>query len=244
MKIEVKEKEGGVVLYLKGNIDINASDLVETIGWVLKYKSKNIICDFKEVNLVDYIGVSIIAVVYKNVLNHRGRLRICNVPQHLRNLFSVVGLNRVFTYYESEEKALQSLREEEKILDVLSKKLRRRFRRIPFHTTIEYRQKFSLQDNFYKGRVINLSAMGVFIVTRKIFSIGEILFVRIYLKPKPYRILETEAKVVWIADQRVQPYDYPGMGLEFYNIDAQKQQEIVKFVEKHASTILGLDDES
>ncbi|OQX79166.1 MAG: hypothetical protein B6D56_07695 [Candidatus Omnitrophica bacterium 4484_70.1] len=244
MKIEVKEKEGVAILYLKGNIDINASDLVETIGWILKYKSKNIICNFKEVNLVDYIGISIIAVAYKNVLNHRGKLRICNVPRHLKNLFSIVGLNRVFTYYESEEGALQSLKEEEKILDILSKKLRRRFKRIPFHTTIEYRQKFSPQDNFYKGRVINLSAMGVFIVTRKIFSIGDILLVRIYLKSKPYKILETEAKVVWIADQRIQPYDYPGMGLEFYNIDTQKQQEIVEFVEKHASTILGLNDES
>jgi len=238
MRIKVKEREGVVVLYLEGNIDINASDLIETIGWVLKYKSKDIICDFGGVNLVDYIGISVIAVAYKNVLNHRGRLRICNVPQHLRNLFSIVGLNRVFKYYENEEQALESLKKEEKIFDILSKKLRRRFKRIPFHANIEYRQKFSPQDNLYKGRIINLSAIGVFVVARKIFSVGELLYIRIYFKEKPYQVLETDAKVVWIADQKFQPYEYPGMGLEFYNIDKEKQERIIEFVEKHASTDL------
>ena len=94
------------------------------------------------------------------------------------------------------------------------------------------------QDNLYKGRVINLSAIGVFVVARKIFSVGELLYVRIYFKEKPHQVLETDAKVVWIADQKFQPYEYPGMGLEFYNIDKEKQERIIEFVEKHASSNL------
>ncbi len=235
VKIKVKEKEGVAILVLEGNIDINAANLVETVGWILRYKTRDIICDLWGVNLVDYVGVSIIAVVYKNILNHKGRMRICRVPQHLRNLFSVVGLDRVFVYYPSEEDALQSLREEEKIFEILSRKLRRRFKRIPLHTVIEYKQKFSSKDTFFKGRVINISAVGVFMVGRKIFSVGDILSTKIYLKPKP-GIVEVDTKVVWIADQKFQPLEYPGMGLEFYNIDSEKQKVILEFVDKHLTT--------
>ncbi|MCK4809666.1 MAG: PilZ domain-containing protein [Candidatus Omnitrophica bacterium] len=232
MRIGVREISGVAILDLKGNIDINASAFIETTGWVLKYKSKDLICNFKEINLVDYIGISIIAVVYKNVLNHKGRMKICNVPSHLKNLFSIVGLNRVFTYYDSEQKAIRNLQEDAKIYEILKRKLRRRFRRIPFRTTIEYKQKFSPGKTFYKGKILNLSAIGIFMVAKKIFSIGEILDTRINLRPEP-GIIEVDTKVVWVADRQIQPLEYPAMGLEFYNIDSDKQEKIGGFIDKH-----------
>jgi stage II sporulation protein AA (anti-sigma F factor antagonist) len=232
MKIRIREKEGITILDLQGNIDINASDFVEAVGWALRYKSKDILCNFGDVNLVDYVGISVIAVVYKNVLNHKGKMKVCNVPSHVRNLFAIVGLNRVFTYYQSEEEAMRSFKEEKKIFQILEKKLRRRFQRIPFRTTIEYKQKFSPKDIFYKGKILNLSAIGVFIVAKKIFSVEEILTTRINLSPKP-GIIDIDAKVVWVADQQIQPLEYPGMGLQFYNIDPKTQERIIEFVEKH-----------
>lgn len=234
MKLNVREKDGVSILDLCGNVDINASDFVETVGCVLKYKSKFIVCNFKEVNLVDYIGVSIIAVIYKNVLNHKGKMSICNVPQHLKNLFSVVGLNRVFIYYGNEDEAIHGLKKEDKIYQVLKQKLRRRFKRIPLATTVEYRQKFSSDDSWYRGKGINLSGIGVFIMARKIFPLEEILSTRIHLGSAP-GIIETDVKVVWLADQRIQPQEYPGMGFEFYNIEPEKQEDILRFVERHVT---------
>jgi len=232
MKINTREKEDVVILDLEGSIDINSADFVETVGWALVTKSKNILCNFEGINLIDYVGISLIAVANKNILNHKGRMKLCNVPSHVQKLFSIVGLDKVFTYYENEDEAIKSFTEEVLFSHILEQRLRRRFKRIPLHNTIEYKQKYSTKDVFYKGRIINLSAIGVFIAAEKVFSIGEILTTRIDLTPAP-GVIEVDSKVVWESDNEIQPMESPGMGLEFCNISPKVQEQIIDFVEKH-----------
>jgi len=232
MKINTREKGDVVILDLEGSIDINSADFVETVGWALVTKSKNILCNFEGVNLVDYVGISLIAVAYKNILNHKGKMKLSNVPSHVQKLFSIVGLDKVFTYYENEDEAIKSFEEEVLFSHILEQRLRRRFKRIPLHNIIEYKQKYSPKDVFYKGRIINLSAIGVFMAVEKVFSVGEILTTRINLAPAP-GVIEVDSKVVWEADSEIQPMESPGMGLEFYNISPKVQEQIIDFVEKH-----------
>ena len=235
MKVSVNEKNEVTIIHLEGNIDINASSFIETVGRTLINRSKYILCDFSEVNLVDYVGISIIAVAYKNILNHKGKMKLCNVPSHVRKLFSIVGMDGVLEMYESEEQAIASFTEEKIFSQILKKQLRRRFQRMPLRAIIEYKQKFSSKDLFYKGKVINLSGIGAFILAQKIFSIGEILTTRIHLFSKSAKTesIEIDAKIVWVSDRKIQPREYPGMGIEFYNIDPQTQQKFVKFVERN-----------
>ncbi|MBU2102144.1 MAG: anti-sigma factor antagonist [Candidatus Omnitrophota bacterium] len=235
MKINIRTKDNIVILDLEGNIDINSSEFIETVGWSLVTKSKNVLCNFEGVNLIDYVGISIIAVAYKNVLNHKGQLKIYNVPTHVRKLFSIVGLDRVFDYFESEELGLKSFREENTFAAIINKHLRRRFKRIPCKGNIEYRQKFSARGGTHRGKIINLSAIGVFIIADKLFPIGEILTVKLELTSTP-GIIEVDAKVVWVADQEIQPLESPAMGFEFYNIDLGKQDQIIQFVEKNLAS--------
>ena len=47
--------------------------------------------------------------------------------------------------------------------------------------------------------------------------------------------VELEAKVVWIPDKQVQPHSYPGLGVEFVNLPAHLQEELVLFVERNTS---------
>lgn len=232
MKINIREKDDVAILDLEGSIDINSSDFVETVGLVLITKSKNILCNFEAINLIDYVGISLIAVAYKNILNHKGIMKLCNVPTHVQKLFSIVGLDKVFNYYENEEEAIKSFTEEVLFSHILEQRLRRRFKRIPLHNTIEYKQKYSPKEVFYKGKIINLSAIGVFIAAEKVFSIGEILTTRIDLAPAP-GVIEVDSKVVWEADSEIQPMESPGMGLEFYDINPKVQEQIINFVEKH-----------
>jgi len=232
MKIKSKMKDGVAILELEGIIGINASEFVETVGWNLSHQVKDIICNFEHVNLVDYLGVSLISVVYKNVLNHKGKLEIYNVPIHVKRLFSIVGLDRIFKFHTSEEQALETIRNERETEKLIKEPLRRKFERVAFNATIEYRQKFLKNEVFCKGEIINLSAEGVFIVSDKIFSIGDLLTVRINIQSQ-LETIEADAKVVWLVDKEIQPEDYPGMGLEFYNITFEKQEKIAQFVEKH-----------
>jgi stage II sporulation protein AA (anti-sigma F factor antagonist) len=232
MNIKIREKDKVAILDMEGNIDINASNLVETIGWALINKSKDILCNFDGINLIDYVGISVIAVAYKNILNHKGRMKICNAPFHVKNLFSLVGLDRVFTFYTTEEEALRDFKEEKAITNILKKQLRRRFKRVDLINDIEYKQKFPVKDNYFKGKILNLSAIGVFIISDKIFPVDEILCTRLHLLPSP-GIIEVDTKVTWVADKEIQPLESPGMGLEFYDLLPHKQIQIIQFVEKH-----------
>jgi len=238
MDIRIRERDNIIILDLEGTIDINASNLVETVGRLTQRKRHQIICNFENVEHVDYIGVSLLAVAYKNILNNKGKMVMCNVRQGIRETLSVVGLERALSFYESEDEALAGIRGEDSLFSVINKQLRRRFKRITLHTDIEYRRKFSHDTDFYKGRVVNLSALGVFTMGRKIFSVGDILTSRLYLLPEPGTI-ELETKVVWIADKSLQPAEYPGMGLEFYNLDQSIQKDIVAFVERHLTHSAG-----
>lgn len=236
LEIKIREKENVVILDLEGNIDINASNLIETIGWAITSRSKNILCNFEEINLVDYVGISIIAVAYKNVLNHKGKLRFYNVPFHIKKIFCVVGLDRVLQSYINEEKALHTIKEDETISKIVNTKLRRKFKRIDLRKDIEFWQKFGQDKTFYKGKIINLSALGAFILSDKLFPLGDTLSTRLYLMPQP-GIIEADVKVVWLADEEIQELESPAMGLEFYNISTEKQEQIVKFVDKHLTHI-------
>ena len=232
MKVKVREKEKVVILDLEGSIDINAASFVETVGWVLKNKTKDIICNFEGVNLVDYVGISLIAVVYKNVLSHGGRINLYNLPSHITKLFSIVGLNKVFEYYATEEQALAGIKESKSVSQLIKKRLRRKFKRIPLSTDVDYRQKVSQSRLFYKGKIVNLSGDGIFMHADKMFPVGDLMLLHLNLLPEPGTI-ELEAKVIWLADKELQANDYPGMGLEFCNITTKSQEEIIQFVEKY-----------
>ncbi|UCG35594.1 MAG: PilZ domain-containing protein [Candidatus Omnitrophota bacterium] len=239
MKIRVREKGGVSILDLEGNLDINASNFIEEIGWTVMHKSKDILCNFEGVNLVDYVGVSVIAVACKNVLNRKGRIKVYGVPSHIRKIFTIVGLDKVFEHYETEEQALHAFKEEEIISEIMEKKLRRRFKRVMLRGTIEYRQKGSIEP-FYEGIFLNVSGVGAFVVTEKTFPKGEILSVRLHLMPKP-GIIELEAKVAWLAGKEMIALESPAMGLSFYDIDPQIQKVIVEFVDKNFAAAYDVD---
>lgn len=232
MKITIRESGDVVILDLEGNITIDASSLIETVGEVLREKAKDIICNFEGVNIVDYVGVSLVAVMYKNVLNQKGRIKLYNVPEHVAKLFAVVGLDKVFQYYSSEEEALTEIKKDKRTTGKLKQQLRRKFKRIPINATIEYKQSLSEKDFIYEGKIINLSAKGALVSAEHIFSFGDLLIVRLHLLPQP-GIIEANAKVVWIDEDREIFDGLPVMGLEFYDISSQDQGKIIQFVERH-----------
>lgn len=237
MRIRVREKEKVVILDLEGNIDINASSFIETIGWALATKGSDILCNFEGVNLLDYVGVSVIAVACKNVFNHEGRIKVYNVPAHIRKVFNAVGLGKILEDYQSEEAALHAFKEDKKIAKIMEMNLRRRFKRITLWTDIELKDKSSPDSEWAHGKVLNLSGVGAFITSDHTFPVGTEVTSRIHLEPKP-GVIEVDCKVIWFAKKESISLESPAMGLEFHHIDSQKQREIIEFVEKNLSANL------
>jgi len=231
LEINFRRYKSVAILDLAGSIDIDSANLVEMTGWCLSNGYKDILCALENVNLVDYAGLSVLAITYKDVLNHKGRIKLLNVPAHIRKIFSVSGLDRVFEMHEDEDFALKSFEEDRIISEIQKKQLRRRFKRLPMDIEFQYRLKNS-SEPYNKGKVLNISALGVLVFSPKIFPLGEILQIKLPLLPKPGE-LNLDAKIVWLVQKEIQPQIHPGMGLEFYSIDAPTQKKIADFIDRN-----------
>jgi anti-anti-sigma factor len=233
LEVNFKKVKQIGVLDLSGSVDINSSNLVEKVGWALENGYLDLVCDFQEVNLVDYAGMSALALAYKNVVNHGGRMKFAGVALHIRNIFNLVCLDKVFEFYDDLDTALTSFEEDKIISLIQKKKLRRRFKRLPLDIVIEFKAK--KENKFHQGKVLNISGVGILVFAEKeIYKLGEILDIKLTLKPAPGP-LELDAVVVWLVEKNIQPQIYPAMGLEFYHLDTLTQEKIVGFVERNLS---------
>jgi len=231
LEIDFRNIGSIAILDLSGSIDIDASILIEQVGWCLESGYIDIICNFENINLVDYAGLSVLSIAYKNTINHKGRMKFIRVPSHIRKTFCLVYLDRVFDLYEDEDAALRSLREDRVIEELKKKQLRRRFKRLDLDIDVEFRDKRK-EEKFYHGKILNISAVGMLIFSEKSYPIGEILETKLKLAPRP-GTLDLDARVVWLVQKELQPQIYPAMGLEFYNLDNPTQRKIIEFVERN-----------
>lgn len=231
LEINFRRVKSIAILDLAGSIDIDTANLIEMVGWCLQNGYKDILCDFSDVNLVDYSGLSVLAIAHKDAVNHQARMKFVNIPAHIYKIFSLVCLDRVFEIYADEELALKSFEEDRTISEIQKMQLRRRFKRLPLDIDIEFKSRAKTEE-FNRGKVLNLSAVGLLVFAQKVYPLGEILQIKLSLLPQA-RLIELDAKVVWLVQKDIQPQVYPGMGLEFYNLDNLTQKKIIEFVDRN-----------
>ena len=231
LEIAFRRVESVAVLDLTGNINIDSANLIEKIGWCLENGYPDILCNFENINLVDYAGLSVLAIAFKNVENHKGRIKLSGVAGHIKNIFSLMCLDRIVEMCDEEKQAVSSFKEDQIISEIKKKKLRRRFQRLPLDIKVEFKAK-DKNEEFSQGKVANISGVGLLVVADKLYPLNEILEVKLMLSPK-IGVLGVQAKVAWLVRMELQPQFYPGMGLEFYQLELSLQKRIVEFVEKN-----------
>ena len=163
MKIRVRESNKVNIVDIEGRIDINSSDIIETIGWLVKNRKNNVLLNFDKVELVDYSGISILAIAYKNVINHKGKMKLCNVPLHIAELIKLVKLDSVFEIYNTEEDALKTFHYDSPLDDI---KLRRRFKRLDIPIEVEFlprRERAKAKPIWHSAKLLNISGDGVYL---------------------------------------------------------------------------------
>lgn len=236
MEIRARQKNNIIILDLHGRLDIDSANLVEVAGQCLRDGYNDILCNFEEVDFIDYMGISAIVLAYKEVINSKGRMKLTNVPTHLRGALSVSGLDRVIEIYATEDLAIKSF-SEDKIIDKIKKmQLRRRFKRLPIDIKIELKSKHDKNPVCLKVDILNLSAIGAFIYGCEKFKLGDEVLLKMKLPPK-HEEIELDAKVVWLPDKQIQRHFHPGMGVEFHNISTSVQQKILEFIERNLSLL-------
>lgn len=234
LDIKVRQKNNIVILDLSGRIDVDSANLVEVVGQCLRDGYTDILCNLEEVEAIDYMGISVVVIAYKEVANNRGRMKFVNCPARLQGVFAVSGMDRVVEVYASEDLALNSFKEDKIIENIKKMQLRRRFKRLPVDLKIQLKPKFGNSPHCFELDILNLSAIGAFIFGCDKFKLGDEVILKLKLAPKQDE-LELEARVVWIPDRQVQPHEYPGLGVEFCNISAGDQQKLIEFIERNLS---------
>lgn len=234
MEIKGRQQDNVIILDVCGRIDVDSAALIEVVGQCLRDGYRDILCNFEGVDFIDYMGISVIVIAYKEVTNGSGRMKFANIPAHLKGLFSIAGLDRVIDIYATEDLALESFKEDKVIENIKKMQLRRRFKRLPIGIKIELKAKYDKAPVCLKADIFNLSAVGAYIFGCAQFKLGDELILKLKLSPKQEEI-ELPAKVVWLSDKQIQPHSHPGMGVEFYDISASTQQKLLEFIERNLS---------
>ena len=234
LEIKLRQKDNIVIMDLCGSIDVDSANLVEVIGQCLRDGYTDILCNLEEVEGIDYMGISVVVIAYREVVNNQGRMKFLNIPAHLRGVFAISGMDRVIEIYAMEELALNSFKEDKAIENIKKMQLRRRFKRLPIDLKIELKSKTSSSPSCLKVDILNLSAVGAFIFGCESFRLGDEVILKMRLAPKKEELI-LEAAVVWIPDKEVQLHEYPGIGVEFCNISAEVQQYLIDFIERNLS---------
>jgi stage II sporulation protein AA (anti-sigma F factor antagonist) len=236
--LEIKLRQYGscIILDLCGRIDVDSANLVEVVGQCVRDGYPDILCNLEEVTAIDYMGVSVVVIAYKEVVNYHGRMKFTNIPAQLRSVFAVSGMDRVVEIYASEELALNSFKEDKIIEEIKRMQLRRRFKRLPVDLKIELKSKSSASPECLKADILNLSAVGAFIFGCGKFKLHDEVILKMKLAPKQEE-LQLDGRVVWVPDKDVQRHEYPGIGVEFYDITADSQQKLIEFIDRNLSSI-------
>lgn len=232
--LEVRARRSGrvVVLELAGTIDIDSSLFIEKVAAALSDGYRDLLCDLSEVSYVDYSGLSALAIAYKNVVNHKGRMKFFGVPVQVMKTLSLVCLDKVFEIFPDEKSALKSLGDETRITEIQKKQLRRRFKRLALDIALEFRALG--ESGFHSGKVLNLSGIGLLVSSEQRYETGEMLELKLSLPPVS-EALAVRAKVVWLVRKELQPQLYPGMGLAFHAIAPDVQEKIIAYIDRNVS---------
>jgi len=234
MEIRARIKEGIIILDLSGRIDVDSANFIETVGQSLRDGYLDILCNFEDVESIDYMGISVIVIAYKEVTSSKGRMKFCNLPAHLKNTLSISGLDAVIDIHATEDLAVNNFKEDKIIEDIQKMQLRRRFKRLPIDIKIELKNKYGRNPICLRVDILNLSAIGAYIYGCDKFRLGDEIVIKFKLLPKDEE-MELQAKVVWLSDKQFQPHFHPGMGVEFRNISVQVQEKLIGFIERNLS---------
>ncbi len=230
MPLRFRESGNITIMDIDGNIDINSSDIIESIGYFVNSGKINFIINFENVNMVDYSGLSVLAIIYKNILNHKGKLKFLHVAPQIIELFKMVKLENVFEVYYDEESAVKSFYE----ADASVPPLRRRFKRLDINLAVKYWLVGGSQRHpkVFDGEILNLSAAGLYIFSKYTFPINSQMEIELNL-PGKIKFIDATVRVIWLADKELQPHYFPGMGAAFVQLTPDKEKAIIDFIDKN-----------
>ncbi|MCK5056015.1 MAG: STAS domain-containing protein [Candidatus Aminicenantes bacterium] len=102
MNLKIKNDKEKSIVFLSGNIDIQAAEILKkNLFRIYENDKKKIVLDFKEVHSIGSSGIGALIFFHKRFLELEGKIQIINVNREIRSLFGIIKLDDLFEISET-----------------------------------------------------------------------------------------------------------------------------------------------
>lgn len=111
MKVSFRDKNRTLIVEISGEIDHCTADEIKykIDKEYVRFNSKNILFDFKNVSFMDSSGIGVIMGRYKKIQACGGIAAAASINGEIKRIFDISGLFKIINCYENTDEALKAL---------------------------------------------------------------------------------------------------------------------------------------
>ena len=109
MSVKTESKNGLMVCYIDGEVDINSSpDIKKAFDKLIAKKAPKIVVSLSKVTYVDSSGLATLVEILKHMRAYGGKMRLTGLSPKIKSLFEITKLEKLFEIMASEEEAVST----------------------------------------------------------------------------------------------------------------------------------------
>lgn len=110
MDISEDRKADAVILGLSGKLDALSAKIFENkVLGVIDSGAQRLIVDLSQLDYVSSSGLRVFLLAAKRLQTANGKIVLCSMQDHVRQVFDVAGLSSLLYIYASRDEAVKSL---------------------------------------------------------------------------------------------------------------------------------------
>ena len=110
--METKTKDGVIIVTIVPRFDAyTANDVEAALKDLIAKGNREIICDFSKTEYVASAGLRVLLSSAKSLKSVGGQILLVSLKSYVLETFEISGFTQIFKIFDSEEEALQSLKQ-------------------------------------------------------------------------------------------------------------------------------------
>lgn len=106
LEINTKNEDSVTIVSIEGEVDLYSSPKLRTVLLELtKSKKKAVVVDLNNVRYMDSSGVATLVEALQQIGKYKGKLKLANLRDAVKDVFELSRLDKVFDIYENIEEA-------------------------------------------------------------------------------------------------------------------------------------------
>jgi anti-anti-sigma factor len=111
MEIIQAKSSDATILKLEGRLDTNTSSIFEEkLMGLINTNENKIVIDFTRLDFISSSGLRVLLLAGKKIKSVNGKLGLCALRKHVKDVFDVAGFTMLFSVFPSQEEAVKNLR--------------------------------------------------------------------------------------------------------------------------------------